>query len=74
MNGNNKKKDPSGLKQKEVKKSTKKNKDLTPTLDVAIWEEYDPISFQPDDDTLDYVSGSELLYTQPWWTMESVHL
>ena len=69
---------PVGLEQKEVKKNTKKKKDLTPTTPaVPIWEEYpefDPLSFQPDDDTLNYVSGSDLLYPQPWWTMESVSM
>ncbi|KAK0577665.1 hypothetical protein LWI29_036764 [Acer saccharum] len=67
---------PAGFEQKEVKKNKKKKKDVTPTTPaVPIWEEYpefDPLSFQPDDDTLNYVSGSDLLYPQPWWTMESV--
>lgn len=75
------KNDPAGLKQKEVKNITKKKMkkkeeiDLTPA--VPIWEEYpeyDPLSFQPDEDALDYVSGCELLYIEPWWTMESVSL
>jgi len=70
---------PAGFEQKELKKNTKKNtknkKDLTPS--APIWEQYpefDPLSFQPDDDTLNYVSGSDLLYPQPWWTMESVSM
>ncbi|KAK3221426.1 hypothetical protein Dsin_008451 [Dipteronia sinensis] len=73
------KNDPAGLKQKEVKNITKKNMkkkeeiDLTPA--VPIWEEYleyDSPSFQPDEEALDYVSGSELLNIEPWWTMDSV--
>ncbi|KAK3212655.1 hypothetical protein Dsin_017361 [Dipteronia sinensis] len=56
--------------QKEVKNITKKKMkkkeeiDLTPA--VPIWEEYteyDPLSFQPDEDALDYVSDT--LVTNP---------
>ncbi|KAK3222303.1 hypothetical protein Dsin_009328 [Dipteronia sinensis] len=72
------KNDLAGLKQKEVKNINKKKMKKKEEIDlipaVKIWEEYpeyDPLSFQPDEDALDYVSGSELLYIEPWWTMES---
>ncbi|KAK2655961.1 hypothetical protein Ddye_009013 [Dipteronia dyeriana] len=41
---------------------------------VEVWEDYpkyDPLSFCPENDTLDYVSGSKLPYSTPWWIVES---
>ncbi|KAK3225928.1 hypothetical protein Dsin_005790 [Dipteronia sinensis] len=65
-----------GLSDKEVKKYAKKKKnDPSPSLPaVKVWEhypEFSPLSFQPDDDVLSYVRGSELFYTEPWWIVKS---
>ncbi|KAK3206748.1 hypothetical protein Dsin_020794 [Dipteronia sinensis] len=59
-----------GLKDKEIKKNSKKKKnDRSPSPPaVQIWEDYpefSPLSFQPDDDILNYVRGNELFYTEP---------
>ncbi|KAK3225643.1 hypothetical protein Dsin_005505 [Dipteronia sinensis] len=54
---------------------TKGNKKKDPPPVVTVWEEYlefNPIEFEPDTDWLEHVSGHELLYTDPWWKMDSV--
>ena len=42
-----------------------------------VWEDYpefSPLEFLSEDDVLNYVRGDELLYTEPWWKMNSVSL
>ena len=42
-----------------------------------VWEDYpefNPLAFHPDNDLLHYVRGSDLLYNEPWWKMNSVSL
>ena len=63
-------------KEVEVRKYEKKKKDPSPSA-KEVWEDYpefNPLEFIPEDDLLNYVRGDELLYTEPWWKMNSVSL
>ena len=64
-------------KEVEVRKyEKKKKKDPSPSA-KEVWEDYpefNPLEFIPEDDLLNYVRGDELLYTEPWWKMNSVSL
>ena len=63
---------------KKDSKTTRVNKKKDPPPPaVEVWEEYpefDPLEFQPPSDWLQTVAGHELLYSDPWWKMDSVSM
>ena len=65
---------PSPQAKKDRKKKVKKTSDPSPKA-VNVWEEYPeflPLNYQPSSDILRHVTGSQLLYPQPWWQLDSV--